>query len=155
MSMVVLLSFLISFVLVMLRLPDWAMPYQPDWVALVLIYWVLAMPQRMGPGIAWVTGLLVDVMHANLLGIHALGMALLAYLTFRVHLRMRVFPWWQQAVAVFVLLMIYRASTGWIRGLVTPLQLDYSYWLPCIVGALIWPFLFAVLRDAGRFARHL
>lgn len=153
--MIVFLSFLCAFILVMLRLPEWLLPYQPDWVALVMIYWVLALPQRMGPAIAWAIGLLVDVMHANLLGIHALGMALLAYLTYRAHPRMRVFPGWQQALTVFALLVIYRAATGWIRGFVTPLQLDYSYWLPCIVGALAWPLLFALLRDARRFARQI
>ena len=151
--MTIIPSFLLAFVLVMIPLPDWLAPYAPDWIAMVLIYWVLAQPERVGVGIGWAVGLLVDVLHANLLGVHAFGMALLAYLTYRVHLRMRMFPWWQQAVGVLLLLLIYRATTGWLRSLVAAIQLDYEYWLPCLVGMVVWPWLFVVLRDTGRPSR--
>ena len=66
--MAVILSFLTAFVLTLLPLPDWANAYRPDWVALVLIYWCLDLPHRIGPGVGWVAGLMLDITQASLLG---------------------------------------------------------------------------------------
>ena len=149
----IVLSFLMAFLLVMVPLPDWANMYRPDWVVLVLIYWCLDLPDRIGAGAGWIVGLLLDVTQANLLGVNALGVALVGYMANRFHLRLRMFPWWQQAISIFVLLLVYRALVGWIRGFVSPVYLDYGYWVPCITGMLVWPWLFVIMRDARRFAR--
>lgn len=151
--MTIAISFIVAFVLMLLPLPNWATIYRPDWVALVLIYWALAVPDRVGAGVGWVVGLMIDVVNANLLGLHALGLALVGYLTNRFHLRTRMFPWWQQAVAVLVLLVIYRGTVGWLRGLSGPMQLDSGYWMPCLAGMFVWPWLFVILRDVRRAAR--
>ncbi len=146
----ILLSFAAAFVLSLVSLPDWLTAYRPDWVALVLIYWCLALPQRIGAGAGWVAGLMVDVMNANLLGVHALGLALVGFLARRSYLRIRVFPWWQQALTVFLLLLAYRGLVGWVRSLVVDLEIDYRYWLPCVVGMIIWPLVAVILRDMRR-----
>ncbi len=83
--LIVCLTFVVAFVLNLIPLPGWVLPYRPDWVVLVLIYWCMAIPDRFGTGMGWLIGLLVDATNANLLGVHALGMATLAYLTSRLH----------------------------------------------------------------------
>ncbi len=145
--MKIVLSFIVAFLLVLVPIPDWATMYRPDWVVLVLIYWCLALPDRIGPGVGWIVGLLVDIMQANLLGLNALGMSLVGYLVNRFHFRLRIFPWWQQAVSVLLILLLYRALVGWIRGFFTTSYLDFGYWVPCFIGMLVWPWLYLVLRD--------
>jgi len=149
----ILLTFLVAFILTLIPLPNWATAYRPDWIVMVLIYWCLALPGRVGPGTGWFVGILIDVMRAEVLGVHALGLVTVAFLTNRLHLRVRMFPWWQQAASVSVLLLIYRGIVGWLRSLVTDVQFDYRYWLPCVVALLVWPWLFVILRDLRRYAK--
>ena len=50
-----------------LPLPDWVQTYRPHWVALILIYWNMALPQRVGLWSAFFIGLLVDTAQGTLL----------------------------------------------------------------------------------------
>jgi len=44
-NLVIYLSLLVALVLMILPLPDWAQIYRPNWMALVLIYWSMALPK--------------------------------------------------------------------------------------------------------------
>ena len=74
-GVVIALSFIIALGLAKLPMPDWAELWRPSWVALVLIYWCIAVPERTGVIAGWVVGLLVDVMSGTLLGQHGLAFA--------------------------------------------------------------------------------
>ena len=52
----------------------------PDWVLLVLIYWSLAIPERVGIFHAWTFGLLTDVLTGRMLGQYALAYSLVIYI---------------------------------------------------------------------------
>ncbi|HUM92196.1 MAG TPA: rod shape-determining protein MreD, partial [Candidatus Competibacter sp.] len=65
---IIVLSFLIAFLLGGVPLPDSLERFRPDWVAMVLIYWNMALPHRVGIGIGWLVGLLMDVGRGGLLG---------------------------------------------------------------------------------------
>ena len=71
------LTLLLGMVLSVLPLPDFVPPelgfVRPDWVAMVLIYWILALPHRVGLITAWIAGLGMDVLLGTLLGQHALS----------------------------------------------------------------------------------
>lgn len=149
----IILSFMAAFLLVLLPLPDWATMYRPDWVVLVLIYWCLVEPDRVGPVSGWIVGLLLDITQANLLGLNALGMSLIGYLANRFHYRLQMFPWLQQSISVLLMLILYRALVGWIRGFFSESSLDYSYWVPCLIGMLVWPLLYTLLRTLCRVPR--
>ncbi|MCU7891916.1 MAG: rod shape-determining protein MreD, partial [Candidatus Thiodiazotropha sp. (ex Ustalcina ferruginea)] len=89
---VIYLTLLVGFILTIMPLPEWAAAYRPQWVALILIYWCMAIPERIGVGIGWTTGLLLDVLTGTLLGQHALGLSVIAYIMLKLHLRVRVMP---------------------------------------------------------------
>ncbi|MDP2388977.1 MAG: rod shape-determining protein MreD, partial [Acidobacteriota bacterium] len=78
----VAISLVVAFALTSVPLPEWAHPWRPAWVAIVVIYWCLAIPERIGVLFAWSMGLLLDVMHGAILGQHALGLAPLPPLAF-------------------------------------------------------------------------
>lgn len=147
---VIALSFLAALTLDILPLPEWARPFRPDWVALVLIYWCMALPQRIGVGTAWGIGLLMDVLTNSLLGLHALGLMLAAYATLRLHQRIRVFPLWQQALSVLLLLGIKQTPVLWVNGVLGQPIRDFAGWLPVLTGMVLWPWIYVVLRDVRR-----
>ncbi len=131
-------------------LPEWAVDARPAWIALVLIYWCMALPERVGIGIAWVLGLLLDVLEGTLLGQHALGLVVIAYITLQTHRRVRVFPLLQQAVLVGLLLLLYLLLALWVMGIVGRPIGQWSYWLPALTSMVLWPWIFIVLRDLRR-----
>ena len=146
----IVLSLLVALTLTLLPLPEWAAPYRPDWVALVLIYWCLALPDRVGVGIGWMLGLLLDVLSGTLLGQHALGMTVIAYLAVKLHQRVRLFPTWQQALTVMLLLLLNQLLVLWVNGIIGRPAHSGLYWAPSLTGMLLWPWLFAVLRGMRR-----
>ncbi|HEY5719278.1 MAG TPA: rod shape-determining protein MreD [Gammaproteobacteria bacterium] len=148
---VIVLSLALALMLAIVPLPEWGRTFRPDWPLLVLAYWCLAAPQRVGVGISWLTGLCVDVLGGSLLGEHALGYALVAYLVVRLHLRIRVYPMWQQAVVVLVLLVLNQLVCLWILGITGRAPESLTLYLaPSLLGMLLWPWLFSLLRELRR-----
>ncbi len=147
------LTMLLALVLTVLPLPGVLEPWRPEWTMLVIIYWSLALPVRVGVGIAWLVGLLQDVLQATPLGSHALAFALAAYLTIQLYQRIRNFPVWQQALTVLLLLLLVRGSLFLTRGLMNAPALDWQFWLPVLTSTLIWPPMFLLLRFLRRAYR--
>ena len=143
-------TFAVAILLSVMPGPGWAEPFRPDWVGLVLIYWCMATPQRVGVGTGWLLGFIQDVLFGSLLGSHAIAKTLIAFITLKLHLQLRMFPRWQQAAAVLVLLMLNQLLVLWIRGLSGQAPETLIYWTPSIVGMLVWPWLFVILRDVRR-----
>lgn len=147
---VILLSFALAFMLTLLPLPDWAQSYRPQWYTLVLIYWTMATPQRVGVGVGWSVGIIADVVTGTLLGQHALALSLIAFITHKMHQRIRLFPVWQQALTVLILLLIEKLLALWVMGAISQPVPSLTFWAPPLVGMLLWPWVFIVLRDLRR-----
>ena len=146
----VMVSFIIALMLTSLPLPENTIVFRPDWLSLVLIYWCMAVPERVGILTGWVVGLMIDVMHGSLLGQNALALSIISYVVNLTHLRVRMFPLWQQSFVVFVLILLHLAITAWIRGVTGQFSINWYYWTPAVTSALVWPFIFVVLRDLRR-----
>lgn len=148
---IIILSLIVALMLTMIPLPAWSQELRPHWVLMVLVYWSMALPARVGVGIAWIFGLLLDVTYDALLGQHALALALVAFLTLHLHQRLRVFPVWQQAIVILVFCVIYDMINLWIKGISGHAPNVLMYVLPSFTTALVWPAVFLVLRHARRF----
>jgi rod shape-determining protein MreD len=136
--------------LVTLPLPEWAVFWRPPWVALVLIYWCMAVPQRIGVAIAFLLGLALDVLTGALLGQHPLALCLVAYLTHKFHLRVRVFTPWQQGIGIFVLILMYQGVLLWVHGVQGHAPPGSSAWTVALSAMVLWPWVFVMLRDVRR-----
>ena len=147
---VIVLSFLIAFLLGGVPLPDSLERFRPDWVAMVLIYWSMALPHRVGIGIGWLVGLLMDVGRGGLLGQHALAFAVVAYLTCQTYRRIRAAPPWQQAFSILFFLSVEQVLVFWISGVIGYPPRDWWYLAPAVGGMVCWPLLFVILRDVRR-----
>ena len=143
-------SLVLALILSTLPMPSWAAVGRPPWVALVLMYWSMVMPERVGVLIAWTTGLLLDVISGTLLGQHALGLSLLVFVVHRRHQWLQALPLWQQGIGVFVLLFGYQIVVLWINGIRGFPVMPSAYWVAPLVSMLLWPWVSAILRDLRR-----
>jgi len=150
----IVITLLLALMLNMLPLPDWANHLRPDWVALVLIYWAMALPLIVGVTTAFIFGLLLDVSQSTLLGQHALALVIIIYLVQRLYLRIRVYTLIQQAIFVGILLTIKQLMVLWVSGMTNTAPDTSLYFLPALTGAIIWPWLFILLRDIRRRFCH-
>lgn len=127
--------------------------WRPDWLALTLIYWCMATPQRVGVGAGWFSGLLLDAIQFDLLGKNALAMAVVAYLVSQFHLRVRMFPVLQQSLVVLVVICIDIVLVAWIHSIVYQVSIEFGYWKQALMSMLCWPFVYLVLRYLRRRSR--
>ena len=150
--LVIYLSLLVALVLMILPLPDWAQIYRPNWMALVMIYWSMALPKRVGLWFAFFSGIILDTSLGTLLGQHTLALVVIVSLNLNFYQRIRVLALAQQAIYVFVLLLVNQVIVAWVEGILgraTPLLAFFS---GPFIGMLIWPWVFVVLRDIRRKA---
>lgn len=123
-----------------------ALALKPDFVALALLYWCIQAPRYVGVGVAWTVGLVMDVVDATLFGQHALAYAVLAYGAEFFRRRVLRFPLWQQAVQVAALLMACAGLVLAVRMIGGAPLPRWTYVVPPLVGALLWPLLSVVLQ---------
>jgi len=147
---VIAITLLVSLVLSVMPMPENLQHYRLQWAALVLIYWSMALPERVGVGVAFFTGLLLDILTGTLLGQHAFGLSVVGFLTVKTHKRVRVFPLWQQSVFVTLLLFIDRLLFFWVDGTIGRPASMIESWVAPLLGGLLWPWLFIVFRDLRR-----
>lgn len=142
------ISFLIAFVLTELPLPVQAAIWRPDWVAMILIYWRLAVPERVGVGTGWLAGLILDILGGGLLGQHALSLCIVAFAAGKFHRGIRVLPIWQQSIGVFGLITLGQLLlllSNEVEGRSIP---GWAYLASAITSTFLWPWLFLFLRGA-------
>ncbi|MGC2518906.1 MAG: rod shape-determining protein MreD [Burkholderiales bacterium] len=111
----------------------------PDLLALVITFWCVHQPRKMGIGVAWVLGLFMDVGNGALLGQHAFAYAVLAFAAITLHRRILWFPPWQQAAHILVLLLaiqLLMLATGLIAGSAFP---GFAYFVGSLIAAALWP----------------
>jgi len=143
----------VSLFVALLPMPLWLAVLKPTMLALVLCYFALEEPEIAGLGHAFLLGLVADILYGGLLGEHALRMVILVYLTLRFRHRLRFFPVWQQAGAVFALLLNDRVLDLWIRLLGGAPWPPLPFWLAPLSGMLAWPWVFLLL-DSLRLRRR-
>lgn len=130
------LSLGIAFVLNLI--PFGRLPGIPDWVALVLVFWCIHQPLKIGMGAGFAFGLAMDVASASVMGQHSLAYVLLAFAAGGLSRRVLWFPLAQQALHVLplllacqlVMLLVRLATGGEFPGL--------GYFLGGFVATLLW-----------------
>lgn len=140
-------SFALALMLSILPMPEWAGPYRPLWVLVTLIYWVVAVPERVGVGVAWFVGLFSDVLNDSLLGENALALALVAWMCLRQGPRLRVASLLRQLLTVALLVAAHQLVIVGVRMFTGNMPQGASFWLPTLTSAVVWPWVLSLLRD--------
>ena len=147
---VVLASFLMAYVLAVLPLPQWLQWGRPEWLALALIYWTIALPHRVGILTGLLLGLGLDALEGAVLGQNAFALVVVALLCLTLYQRLRVFNLWQQAAVVFVLVGINQLVCQWVQNLEGVGVRSQLFLLPAVSSALLWPVVLHLLRFLRR-----
>ena len=147
---VIVLSLLLAILLTILPLPTWASWGRPLWVLMVLCYWAMALEDSVSVGIAWLIGILLDVLGGTVFGEHALVMCLCVFIFIKLKKQIRLFPLLQQAIVILLLSVLYQSIIYLIQGILGSLPQTVFYWLPIITTPLFWPWVFVILRDSRR-----
>jgi len=140
-------SLLIGMLLQIVPLPHWALWLRPAWVFMLIIFWVVLVPHRVGVGTAFVVGLLMDLLTGTPLGLHALIFTLSAYMLIRFQPQMRNFPLWQQAMMILFLLLFNVALQSWVFHLMGLRTVSALFWLSPFVGAVFWIWMALILHN--------
>ncbi len=144
---VIIITIAFAMLLMMLPMPDQLRPFRPEFVLMVLIYWVVALPRRVGVGFAWVVGVLMDAIMGITLGISAFSYVLVIFFTARFYLQLRQYPPWQQAFIIAILVLAVH-----IIAIAMSSQTRYLYvWVPALSSMIIWPINYSLLRNIRRY----
>jgi rod shape-determining protein MreD len=148
-----LMTALAALILTVLPLPPWLDVIRPAFLVLMVLYWSLYTPRTGGLALGFFAGLMLDVFQGPVLGEHALALALVSYMAVREHQRIRSKPAIQQAMFVFLALIIYEVVLFMIDGWTGHPVTSLLRWVHTLTGALIWPAAAAILAySAGRHA---
>lgn len=144
------ISLLVALMLQIMPMPIVADPFRPDWVLLVLAYWTLALPQRVNVGVAFINGLLLDLLLGTALGIHGFALSLVIFILAANYQRLRNYSVWQQAFMVGLLTSLYHLVIFWLQHLLTDIYFLFTYLWPVLTTMLFWPWCFLILRKVRR-----
>ena len=125
-------------------------PALPDLLALVLVFWNVHQPLRVGVGVAFVFGLLMDVHDAALLGQHALAYTLLSFFAITIHRRLLWFSVPSQALQVLPLFAAAHAVSLIVRMFAGGMFPGWELVFAPLVEALLWPVASVLLLAPQR-----
>ena len=114
-------------------------PLMPDMVALVLVFWNVHQSRRVGVGVAFLFGLVMDVHASAVLGQHALAYTLLSYFAITIHRRLLWFTVPSQAVQILPLFLAAHAVSLVVRMIAGGMFPGWQVLLAPVFEALLWP----------------
>jgi len=126
-------------------------PHLIDWVGLILFYWVVALPARVGLSYALLSGFSLDVLSASPLGHYALIMTLICLFGQLICLRFRKMDAVSQVALVFMVAGVARFLDVWLASFESASVAVTPPLLTAFCSALVWPLVMLVLRSFRRY----
>ena len=144
------LTLIIALLLSVAPMPEHLEAGRPLWLALVLTFWAMNYPHRVGLLTAWGLGIAQDVLYGTLFGQHALTLMLVVYLILTLQQRLKLFPLWQQSCALLIVYGISQLMLLWLSTL-AGMRPELSYYaVSVLVSSVLWPWLFLLLNNVRR-----
>lgn len=126
--------------------PAWLAWLRPHWAVLFVFFWVLHFPNRLGLIWAWVIGLLLDVLLADPLGLNALILATVTFITWKLYERLRMYTVLQQCAVVLLLVLAAELFRLVVHGVWLDREVSPLVVVSALMSAFIWPPVDAVLQ---------
>ncbi|QIM66408.1 rod shape-determining protein MreD [Mannheimia granulomatis] len=151
--LVLIAIFVVSFVLEIMPWPIGFQGLRPNWIVLVLIYWVLALPDKISVGTAFIAGIVWDLILGSILGIHALVLSIAIYFVAKYHLILRNLSLWLQSLLVIAYIILIRCSIFIIEFLLHRAEFNSQELLGAVISGILWPWIFLLMRHIRRQLR--
>ncbi|HVY08337.1 MAG TPA: rod shape-determining protein MreD [Burkholderiales bacterium] len=140
------ISLFVAMMINLLPLTGWILAARPDFVALVLLYWGVHQPRKIGFLPAFLLGLLMDVADGSLFGQHALAYTVMMYAAIALHRRVSMFDVRHQILHVLPILVVMQLIVFGVRHAAGGVFPGWWYLMPSITGAVLWPVTDLLLK---------
>ena len=147
---VVYLSLLMAFLLTAFPLPEVFNWGRPQWVAMITLYWVMMMPQRFGVAFAFIVGVILDGIEGTIIGQNAFILTLMSFFVLASYQRLRMFAVIQQVFSVSILMCLCLGLKFVIERFQGMGQMNTLYFMPALISACVWPWLYLILGTLSR-----
>ena len=146
--LIIFLTILLGLFLSLITLPVGY--YAPEWMLLITLYWAIAIPSNSKIFLAFIAGIIVDIVYGQVLGVSSFFYVLLIYVFLRLYNSLRYMTIAQQAVVVFFFIFIKQHLLVWTYYIIDR-NIDYTALLVgAIISSIIWPLIYYVLRFVRR-----
>lgn len=138
-------AFLLTIARAPLGSPEWIGWLRPGWIVLVVFYWAMYVPHRVGLVSTWCMGFFADILFADPLGLNGAILATVTFATWRFHERLRMYAVIQQAGVAGALVLLSEGTRRLAHdqpGSWLPITV-----LPAVTSMLVWPVLHMLLRN--------
>lgn len=136
----IFINFLVVFILAIIPFPNGVELYvMPDFLILMIIYWVMRQPETLPLWLFFVLGLLVDIVALHRLGVHALLFTLVAYILHLTHKKMSISSMGKQTLTIFLILLGIRLLKAVIDWYISGHFPSVLYFFPVFTTTLLWP----------------
>ncbi len=147
-------TLLVAAILTVLPVPEWLAPWQPHWVPITLMFWLLTRPGEIGFGMAWIFGLLSDALAGSWFGTHVISYCLLVFLCARFYQSLRFTDFLQKLFPAALLLSLHLAYLQLMSIAFFKTNPGLSLWSSGLASLIIWPLLFPILTTFQRWMLH-
>ncbi len=145
------LSLLLAFLCLLLPWSGFMLTIRPDFLLLIIIFWLIRAPNLCNVGTAWFAGLLMDLATGGTFGQYALAYTVTAFFAVMYQRRLVLFSGTQQLVYVGLLLLISQISLLILKIFAGMQLIGWTYFLPSVTGVLLWRLaVFFSLTTTGR-----
>lgn len=139
-------SFFVALVLAIFPLPIYLNVFRPEWVLLVLFYWTLALPHKIGTVHALVLGLILDLLLGSTIGLHAILLPLFSYFVAINFQKIRCFSIAKTTVLVGATVFINKLALYVVASTERDIVLHHYYFFGVFISMLLWPWFFLFMR---------
>lgn len=140
------LSIMLAFLCLLLPWSGIALIIRPDFMLLVIIYWLIRAPNLCNVGTAWFVGLFADLASGGVFGQYAMAYAVTAFFAVSYQRRLVLFNGTQQLFYVFLLLLISQVVLLILKTFTGAQLIAWAYFLPSLTGVLLWFIATTLLR---------
>jgi rod shape-determining protein MreD len=145
------LSLLLAFIGLLLPWSGFMLTIRPDFLLLVIIFWLIRAPSVCNVGTAWFAGLLMDLATGGIFGQYALAYTVTAFFAVMYQRRLVLFSGTQQLAYLTLLLLTSQISLLILKIFAGMQFIGWAYFLPSVSGVLLWRVaVFFGLNAAGR-----
>lgn len=143
---VILLSFAVALVFAIFPIGSTNGWLRPEFVPVLVIYWVMVMPQQSSIFLLWCLGCVLDLLEGVALGQHAMALMVVCYVCLLSYQRMRNYTLWHQTFFVFVIIGLHQLVDNWVHSLHGNAAQSLVFLLPAFTSALMWPIIWLLLE---------
>lgn len=138
-------------ILEIVHLPAAIANYRPDFMGLFLIFFAIADPLRVNVGIAWFSGILLDLLTGAPLSLNGLAIAAQVFVVVSYFRHFAQFAVWQQMSIIGILHLLIFGVMVWFENLIGQASSITTYVYQTGSTIVFWPIMLLICNLIWHF----